>query len=221
MNIYLFSGLGADERLFQKLKPIPGYTYVPVPYVHPASANTLADYAKLMISTYNFQTPCIFAGVSIGGMIAQEVAQIIKPEKLILISTIQFRNELPKLFKWANNGFVKALLNKPVLEIIAAVGDKFTIKSPEGRELFYAMLRDSNPAFMKFGAGVVMDWEPPKANVPVIRMHGTNDRVFPLSRIEEKGCKVINGGNHFMVFERGMEIGGLIEKELSLLSSMD
>lgn len=210
MNIYLFCGLGADERLFQKLKPIQGYTYVPVPFVLPASANTLSEYASLMISAHNFQSPCIFAGVSIGGMIAQEVAQIIKPEKLILISTIQFRHEKPSLFKWVNNGFIKALLSKPVLEIIAAVGDKFTIKSPEGRELFYAMLRDSSPSFMKFGAGVVMDWVPPKANVPVIRIHGTADRVFPLSRIDNKDCKLIDGGNHFMIYERGEEIGEVL-----------
>ena len=214
MNIYLFSGLGADERLFQKLKPVPGYTYVPVPFVDPASAKTLVDYAKLMISAHNFQAPCIFGGVSIGGMIAQEVAQIIKPEKLILISTLQFRNELPNLFKWANNRLVKSLLSKSVLETIAAVGDKFTIKSTEGRELFYSMLQDSDPSFMKFGAGVVMGWEPPKANVPIIRIHGTSDRVFPLSRINEKKCKLIGGGNHFMIYERGEEIGEMLAHEL-------
>lgn len=214
MNIYLFSGLGADGRLFQNLKPIPGYTYVPVPYVRPASANTLADYASLLISAHNFQTPCIFAGVSIGGMIAQEVAQLIKPEKLILISTIQFQNELPGLFKWANSGFVKALLHKPVLELIAAVGDKFTIKSPEGRELFYAMLRDADSSFMKFGAGVIMDWDPPKAKVPVIRIHGTEDRVFSHSRINEKDCTLIEGGNHFMIYEKAEEIGEVLTKEL-------
>ena len=214
MNIYLFSGLGADERLFQKLKPIPGYTYVPVPYVRPASANTLADYASLLISAHNFRTPCIFGGVSIGGMIAQEVAQLMKPEKLILISTIQFEDETPGLFKWANTGFIKALLHKPILELIAAVGDRFTIKSPEGRELFYSMLRDSDSSFMKFGAGVVMDWDPPKANVPVIRIHGTADRVFPLSRINATDISLIEGGNHFMVYEKGEEIGELLANEL-------
>jgi len=214
VNIYLFSGLGADERLFQKLKPIPGYTYIPVPYVRPASANTLADYASLLISAHNFRTPCIFAGVSIGGMIAQEVAQIIQPEKLILISTIQFADEKPDFFKWANTGFVKALLHKPILELIATVADKFTIKSPEGRKLFYAMLRDADRSFMKFGAREVMSWDPPKANVPVIRIHGTEDRVFPLSRIRATDCTLVEGGNHFMIYEKGDEIGEALAHEL-------
>jgi len=212
MKIYLFSGLGADERLFQNLKPVSGYTYAPLPYVAPASANTLADYADRMIEEYKFESPCIFGGVSIGGMIAQEIAQKVKPEKLILISTLHYRNELPPIFKLGDNNLVKSLLNKPLLDVVAAVGDKFTIKSTKGRSLFYEMLRDSDPAFMKFGAGVVLGWQPPVAQVPVIRVHGTKDRVFPLSRI--KDCIKIKGGNHFMVFEKGEEIGEVLAKEL-------
>lgn len=212
MNVYLFSGLGADERLFQKLKPVAGYEYVPLPYVHPGKSETLADYAALLVEAYRFETPCIFGGVSIGGMIAQEVAQIVKPEKLLLISTLQFRNELPGLFKLGNNNFTKSLLSKPLLDAAAALGDKFTIKSKDGRKLFYQMLHDSEADFMKFGFGVVLGWQPPKAEVPVIRIHGTNDRVFPLSRI--KDAIEIQGGNHFMVYEKGEEIGEILKEEL-------
>jgi len=212
MKIYLFSGLGADGRLFQNLKPVPGYTYVPLPYVAPASAKTLADYADLMIEEYQFEMPCILGGVSIGGMIAQEIAQKINPEKLILISTLRYSYELPAIFKLGDNKLMKSLLAKPILEVVATIGDKFTIKSQKGRKLFYEMLRDSKGAFMKFGAGVVLGWQPPVAKVPVIRIHGTNDRVFPLSRIKE--CIPIKGGNHFMVFEKGEEIGEALKREL-------
>ena len=213
MKIYLFSGLGADERLFQKLKAIQGYEYVALPFVHPGNSKTLADYAALMVDEYRFETPCIFGGVSIGGMIAQEIAQIVKPEKLLLISTLQFRNELPPIFKVGNNEFTKSLLSKPLLEAAAALGDKFTIKSEEGRKLFYEMLHDSDADFMKFGFGVVLGWQPPPAQVPVIRMHGTNDRVFWPSRIKN-GIK-IKGGNHFMIYEKGEELGEIIHRELS------
>lgn len=213
MKIYLFSGLGADERLFSKLKPIEGYEYVALPFIHPGNSKTLADYAALLVEEYRFETPCIFGGVSIGGMIAQEVAQIVKPEKLLLISTLQFSNELPPVFKLGNNAFTKSLLSKPLLEVAATIGDKFTIKSKEGRKLFYDMLHASEGDFMKFGFGVVLGWQPPVAQVPVIRLHGTNDRVFPLSRV--KNAITIKGGNHFMVYEKGEEIGDIIGKELN------
>lgn len=212
MNIYLFSGLGADERLFQKLKPVSGYDYVPLPYVHPGKSQTLAEYADLMIDEYKFKTPCIFGGVSIGGMIAQEIAQKVKPEKLLLISTLQHRSELPVYFKMGNNKFTKSLLNKPLLDAFAALGDKFTVKSKEGRKLFYEMLRDSKADFLTFGFGVVLGWQPPVAQVPVIRIHGSKDGIFPLSRI--KDTIKIKGGNHFMVYEKGEEIGEILKGEL-------
>lgn len=212
MNIYLFSGLGADERLFQKLKPVSGYTYVPLPYVHPGKSKTLSEYADLMIEEYKFETPCIFGGVSIGGMIAQEIAQKVKPEKLLLISTLRYRKELPVYFKMGNNKLTKSMLNKPLLDAFAAIGDKFTVKSKEGRKLFYEMLRDSKADFLTFGFGVVLGWQPPVAQVPVIRIHGNRDGIFPLSRI--KDAIKIKGGNHFMVYEKGEEIGEILKGEL-------
>src|SRR5690554_6769593 len=116
--------------------------------------------------------PCIFAGVSIGGMIAQEIAQIVQPEMLILISTIQYNHEKPGVFKWANSPFVIPMLHKPFLKFVATVADKFTTKSPAGRKLFYAMLRSSDPDFVKFGARMAVNWDAPRAKVRVIRMHG-------------------------------------------------
>ncbi len=212
MKVYLFSGLGADERLFQKLKPVSGYTYVPLPYVHPGKSQTLSEYADLMIDEYKFETPCVLGGVSIGGMIAQEIAQKVKPEKLLLISTIQYRKELPGIFKLGNNSFTKSLLSKPLLDVVAKVGDKFTVKSKDGRKLFYDMLRDSEADFLTFGFGVVLGWQPPIAQVPVIRIHGNRDGVFPFSRI--KDSIKIKGGNHFMVYEKGEEIGEILKGEL-------
>lgn len=212
MKVYLFSGLGADERLFQKLKPVPGYTYVPLPYVHPQGAKTLSEYADLMIAEYKFETPCIFGGVSIGGMIAQEIAQKVKPEKLLLISTLQYRKELPAYFRMGNNKLTKSMLSKPLLDAFAALGDKFTVKSKEGRKLFYEMLRNSDEDFLIFGFGVVLGWQPPVAQVPVIRFHGSRDGIFPFLGI--KDAIKIKGGNHFMIYEKGEEIGERLKEVL-------
>lgn len=204
MKIYLLSGLGADERLFNKLGPIEGHEIVILKYVKPAGANSLAEYAQLLVDAYIFEAPFILGGVSIGGMIAQEIAQILRPEKLILISSIRFRKEFPEFLRIVNNGLTRSLLEKSFLEMIAALGDKFTKKSEAGRKLFFEMIRDSDPDFMKFGAGATLDWHPPKTGIPVIRLHGTKDRVFPISRI--KGCIEIKGGEHFMIYEKGAEI---------------
>lgn len=212
MKIYLLSGLGADERLFDKLVPFDGFEFVPLKYIKPAGAENLSEYAQLVVETYDLKPPFILGGVSIGGMIAQEIAQIIRPEKLILISTIRFRNEFPEFLRIVNNGLTRSLLEKSFLEVLAAVGDKFTKKSDDGRKLFYDMLHDSDADFMKFGAGATLSWYPPASDIPFIRIHGSKDKVFPISRI--KGCIEIKDGSHFMIYDKGEEINQIIADHL-------
>lgn len=217
MKIYLFSGLGADERLFDNLSPIPGYEYETLKCVKPGTAISLADYAKILVDQYHFEPPFLLGGVSIGGMIAQEIAQLIQPEMLILISTVRFRNELPEFLRIVNSSFTRSLLEKSFLEKIAAIGDKFTKKSAAGRKLFYDMLHDSDRDFMKFGAGATLGWHPPQTKVPFIRLHGTEDKVFPISRIKGE-CIEIKNGAHFMTFEKGEKISGILRDKLTRLT---
>ena len=217
MKIYLLSGLGADERLFKNLRPIAGYEFVPLAYPKPGKCKTLAEYAALLVKKYKFKAPFMIGGVSIGGMLAQEVAQIVRPEKLILISTIRFRNEFPPFLRMVDNGFTRRLLVKSFLEVIAGFGDKFTHKSPEGRALFYDMLHASDPDFLKFGAGATLAWQPPHISVPFVRFHGSADKVFPISRI--KGCIEIKNGGHFMIYEKGDQISEILTDRLAKFTS--
>jgi len=214
-RIYLFSGMGADTRLFKNIGPIKGYELVPLKYIHPKESITLRDYAELLAEHYTFEEPYFLGGISMGGMIAQELAHLTNPEGLVLISTATSRAEMPLLFEWARQLRMASLFNKPALEAIAKFGDQFTMKSPEGRQLFLEMLRDSDPDFMKFGAKSILEWEPPENKLPTVRIHGTIDRVFPSSKITD--AKMIEDGNHFMIFERGEEISKTLSEMIDSL----
>ncbi|MGB6036037.1 MAG: hypothetical protein WBG42_07200, partial [Cryomorphaceae bacterium] len=137
------------------------------------------------------------------------------PEGLVLISTATSRAEMPLLFEWARQLRLASLFNKPALEAIAKFGDQFTMKSPEGRKLFLDMLHDSDPDFMKFGAKSILEWEPPENKLPTVRIHGTIDRVFPASKITD--ATMIEGGNQFMIFERGEEITKILSERIENL----
>lgn len=215
IRIYLFSGMGADTRLFKKIGTIEGYEMVPLEFIHPKESKTLRDYAELLAQHYTFQEPYFLGGISMGGMIAQELAHLTNPEGLVLISTATSRAEMPLLFEWARQLRLASLFNKPALEAIAKFGDLFTMKSPDGRKLFLDMLHDSDPDFMKFGAKSILEWEPPKNELPTVRIHGTIDRVFPSSKVSN--AEMIEGGNHFMIFERGEEITKILSERIENL----
>jgi pimeloyl-ACP methyl ester carboxylesterase len=212
-KLYLFSGMGADSRLFKNLGAIEGYELIPLEFIHPKESKTLRHYAELLAEYYTFEEPYFLGGISMGGMIAQELAHLTKPTGLVLISTATSRSEMPLLFEWARQLRLASLFNKTALEGIAKFADQFTMKSPEGRQLFLDMLHDSDPDFMKFGAKSILEWEPPKNELPTIRIHGTIDRVFPASKITD--ATMIEGGNHFMIFERGEEITNILREKLN------
>jgi len=212
VKVYFFSGLGADERLFQKLEATKGFSFITLPYIPPADCKTIADYAQLLKGYYHFEKPFALGGVSMGGMVVQELAQITEPEKLILISTATTRDDMPGLFSLARALPVDRLLNKNFLTAFAKTLDPFTIKSEEGRKLFLEMLQDSSSQFLRFGAKAILKWEPQSQSVPVLRIHGTRDRVFPASKV--KDALMIEKGNHFMVYEKAAEINQILRKEL-------
>jgi pimeloyl-ACP methyl ester carboxylesterase len=213
LKIYLFSGLGADERLFSSLKPIPGYEYRPVPYIHPGNCQNLSQYAQLLHDEYQLEPGQVFLGVSLGGVIAQELASIIPAHKVVLISSIRSKSEMPLMLKAADRLKIGHILHKPLLETLAGIGDKFTFKTREGRELFFAMLHDTDPDFMHFAVKAILKWSKPGIRTDILRIHGTQDRVFPISKIGS--CHKIEKGSHFMVFDRGEEISGILKRQLA------
>lgn len=214
MKVYAFSGLGADGRLFEKIVFPPGVELVPMDWLHPAKSKTLADYARLYKEAYPFEDNAVLMGVSMGAMVAQELAAMGVGKGLILISTITSRSEMPPLLRFAGALGIPRLATKRLLIRLANFGDRFTIKSRKGRALFYDMLRDSDPTLMTFGANAITIWKGIENRVPVLRIHGTNDRVFPPQRIKEHVS--IPNGNHFMAYEYAdainPELAGFIEE---------
>lgn len=78
-ELYIFSGLGADERVFQKLDFF-GFTTIFIKWVVPQEKETIEDYATRILNQITTTKP-ILIGLSFGGIIAVEVAKLIATEK--------------------------------------------------------------------------------------------------------------------------------------------
>lgn len=209
MKVYALSGLGADERLFENMELDVPAQLIPLPWISPGNSQTIADYAARIVDHYKPEPGSILMGVSFGGMIIQEMAHLMKANSLVLISTMTSRDDLPLAMKTAAAARIHPILKKDFLSGLAWLGDKFTSKSKEGRDLFYQMIQDSDADVLSFGARAILDWRPPGIEAPVLRIHGDKDRVFPLKK--EWNAKIIKGGNHFMIFDKGEEISGLVD----------
>jgi pimeloyl-ACP methyl ester carboxylesterase len=210
MNIYLLPGLGADGRIYSKLTTIGAHKVIPLEWIPPANANNLAEYAAMLNDFYKLTPPYMLGGVSLGGMVAQEWAKLQPPAHLLLISTICRQDEWPILLSLSANGIVSNHLTKSRLEKLAWLGDKLTRKSTDGRALFYGMLHEANAEIFEWGAKAALTWKPCGAgSIPTTRVHGTRDALFPIKKIN--GAIPIQGGNHFMIFDKADEIKHALE----------
>ena len=90
-ELYIFSGLGADERAFQRLD-FSDFSTTFIKWIVPHDTETIENYTTRLLDQITTTKPTLI-GLSFGGLIAIEVAKQIDTEKVILIaSSLQLNN---------------------------------------------------------------------------------------------------------------------------------
>jgi pimeloyl-ACP methyl ester carboxylesterase len=212
-TVYLFPGEGSDERIFSKISFDTNYRVVHVELPTPDSGASMQTYAKAISAQIDTSESFIFIGVSFGGMICSELADYMKPEKIIIISSAKCRSELPHRYRFQRI----VPLNKLVPEKLVKSGARFLqpIVEPDRElhaEIFNSMLAGKSPTYYKRTVNLILNWKREKPHSNIIHIHGTNDHTLPIRNI--KADYVIEGGSHMMTLTRGEEIDKLIHQIL-------
>ena len=217
LTTYLLPGLGFDHRCFRNLSlPNPR----PLDWIEPLRHETLRDYSKRMaegIQTDPERT--VLIGHSLGGIVAQEIASFRKVAKVILISSIRSRKELPRQFKVVKPLGVHFLFRKAITRWSFPLWAKSQdYVSPEERSLFLDMLDQNSNHYLRWSLRQLSNWQgaQPAPACPVIQIHGTRDKTLPF-RLVESPDHVIDGGGHFMVYRRADELTPILRTELATL----
>src|ERR1700741_323367 len=91
--VYLFPGQGSDERLFSKISLDSNFKIVHITYPVPAKGTTMKEFAHIISAQVDTTRKYVFVGVSLGGMLCTELADFMKPEQVIIISSAKCRKE--------------------------------------------------------------------------------------------------------------------------------
>ena len=205
--IYFLPGLGADKRLFEFIE-LEGIEKVCIKFPKPDLSESISDYSRRLIHQIKHKDP-ILCGVSMGGILACEIAKIISVEKVILISSIKSVLEKPRRFnviKWLP---FTDLLPIETFKNKARLMNQISLGSQKGNDLFYDMLEDTDSDLLKWGIKQVGLWDNKDEVKNLIHIHGDRDEIFPIAKV--KADFVIKGGSHFMIVDRAEEINGLLE----------
>lgn len=210
-KLFVFSGLGADKRIFEKLD-VSSFDYEYVDWIEPEKNETLQNYA-IRISQDIPENASIL-GVSFGGMLAVEIANHKKINHLLLISSAKTKFELPILYRFAGKiGLVHLLPSKLLKKANFISYWFFGMKTSEEKRLLRTILNDTDSYFLKWAMRAICFWNNEKVPEKYSHFHGSADRILPFKNIK-RAMKIENGG-HLMVYTQAKDISIIMKSAFS------
>jgi pimeloyl-ACP methyl ester carboxylesterase len=210
-NVVLFSGLGANQQIFDFLDlGEVNKTYINWPV--PGPGESLSQYAKRITLQIPYERP-ILIGVSFGGMVATEISKLIPTEKVIVISSAGSHKAIPFYYKLIGLVGLQKLLparvaTRPGKLLYSILG----IHSPEHRNLLTGILSKTDPTFLRRAVDMILNWRNDVLPKNFHHIHGTRDLLLPL-RVT---CHcTVTGGGHFMIVDRAKEVSQWIQQVIN------
>lgn len=210
MKVYLLPGIGCDPRLYDRID-LAGFDVVKLSWPDFPPGCTLASIARAMSRAVRVSGPHILVGVSMGGMVAQELAAITRPEKVVLISSWTGPQEWSLL---ARAGSAFQLYRSITHFTMWATWPVKRILGQRDRatdRLLWEMACRETARKIRIGTGAILRWKGSPWKGPLVRIHGDNDSVVPMRFPVDH---VVRGGAHIMVLTRAAEVSRLLRQAI-------
>lgn len=210
-EIYIFSGLGADERVFQKLD-FSGFKATFIKWIIPHDKETIENYSTRLLAQITTKKPTLI-GLSFGGIIAVEVAKQIETEKVILIASAKTKNDIPFYYRFAGQLGVHKLLPTRLLKSSNFITNWFFgTATTFDKQLLRQILIDTNPTFLKWAIDKITNWTNQTQTKNIFHIHGASDRILPLKYVN---CNLtIKNGGHLMTLNKSEELNNILRQQI-------
>lgn len=210
-ELYIFSGLGADERVFQLLD-FSGFSTTFILWTTPLENETIENYAERILYQIKSTKPTLI-GLSFGGIIAIEVAKLIDTEKVILISSAKTKNEIPSFYRFAGQLGLHKLLPAGYLKSSNLITNwLFGASSTFDKQLLKQILIDTDPIFLKWAIDKIVRWTNQTQIPNIYHIHGSIDRILPINFVRCNST-IINGG-HLMTLNKAEELNQILRQQI-------
>lgn len=210
-ELYIFSGLGADERVFQ-LIDFSDYSTTFIKWIVPQDSEAIENYATRLLDQITSTKPTLI-GLSFGGLIAVEVAKQIDTEKVILIASAKTKKEIPFYYRFAAQLRLHKLLPARILKTSNFITNWFFgTSSVFEKQLLKQILIDTDPNFLKWAIDKVARWTNKTQTKNLFHIHGTSDRILPFKFLN---CNAtIKNGGHFLTLNKAEELNQILRKQI-------
>ena len=213
--MYCISGLGADHRIFSLLE-VPGVEFRSLPWFRPLDKESMSSYAARMSAGITDKNP-ILLGVSFGGMMAIEIGKLIPASTVILVSSIRERRQMPFWIRASGWTYLYKLVSPRSLRgsmslfagRVPRLENYFLgVETADDARLCREFREQADPNFIGWAIRRIVLWQNDWVPASFYHIHGTQDGMFPLRRVE--ATHIVPDGGHLMVFNRAEEVSRLL-----------
>lgn len=218
MNVYFISGLGADERVFTRLKLDPRLNVRYIKWVKPEKRESLQHYAARLSRQIDTSQPFQLVGLSFGGVVASEIADVVCPQQVTLISSMSTGVPLSPFYQQVMRFLLLSPFSAPFLKSANNLTYKyFGADTPELKRLLKDILHDTDSKFLKWALVRMGGWNRRARVDNLFHIHGTADKLIPVAIV--KPDMVIENGGHLMVYAQADQISKILNQRLTTIDS--
>ncbi len=207
-------GMAANCQIFENIKlDKEKYQLHFIEWLEPDKKESLTTYCTRLLSIIKHENP-ILIGVSFGGIIVQELAKLIKVEKVIIISSVKSPSEFPSRIFWARKWRLYHFFPTSYVNLIENVTKKvvYSKKIKHRIDMYQKYLSVRSKNYLDWAFKNVIIWENKNPVENVFHLHGTKDHIFPAKKVEN--AYFLENGTHIMVLVNAKWINKKLEEIL-------
>jgi pimeloyl-ACP methyl ester carboxylesterase len=217
-RLVLLPGLGADARFLARQRAAFPQMVVPV-WIAPERGESLAHYAERMGAEVSKQVdgPCIVGGVSLGGMVALEMARHVRGARgIVLVSSCTEPSAVHPFLKWSECALRPVpdrVISWSLVGAPLVLGRGFKLPR-EDRRLLTKMVRETPLSFVRWGARAVLEWPGLRdSSIPVRAIHGSRDWVISPKKV--RADVTVENGPHVLNVSHPAEVNAFLRQSLT------
>lgn len=200
-SVYFMPGLAASSLIFERITlPQDLFEVYLLDWELPIGEESLTDYARRMAQKITAPNP-VLIGVSFGGILVQEMAVFLNPQKVIIISSVKSNLEFPRRMKIAKTTKAYKLIPTSIFSNMEKLSAFSFGKSIAQRlKLYERYLSVRDVKYLDWAIERIVLWDRTQVDKSVVHIHGDADEVFPIQYISD--CIVVKGGTHIMILSK-------------------
>ncbi len=213
MKIFLITGFALDKRAFNLLD-LSNEIFIFRDLIPVEKEDSFKSYALRMAKDMDLQDGDIIGGVSLGGMLALEIAKYYSVRGVILIASSRHPRMVKKRFMlWSGLApyFPDFLIRRIFLSIPLIL--KFqNMLTPEGQSLLTKIMSQFPPSLLKSLPPLIRKWKGAEKPANYRHIHAAKDWMINAPLADTAEYQILPAHNHLITVSHPKEVRAFILK---------